>query len=113
MAVLCKRPEQRIETAVEIRLQIARSLAWQRAVIRTTKRIAKLSEVQSHETQCAFAIESSEQQTLFAAGRACSHEHALASASLMQSEKWPAVELLAELFTLCVDRCSKRACGFH
>src|SRR6476469_558919 len=113
MADLCERTEQCIKAAVEIRLQIARSFAWQRAVIRTTERIAKLSKVQSHETQCAFAIECSEQQALFAARRTCSHEHSLTSASLMQSEKWPAVELLTELFAGCVDRRSKRACGFH
>src|SRR6266550_1432586 len=113
ISFLSKWTKQRIETAIQIRLEILRLLTPPDECVASSERIAELTEVQSHEAERALTVESREKKTFPAPRSARAHENALTPSSLMQSEEWASVELLTERATRSIDRRSKRTRSFH
>jgi predicted Zn-dependent protease len=54
---LVERPEQRVQTGVEVSFEIHRELHARDSAVETAEGVPELAEVKAHQTECALAVE--------------------------------------------------------
>src|SRR5450756_1497323 len=115
MLVLSYRTEERIETAIELALEItgrsdARGLLLG---MQSLERLLKLREVDLHHAERALAVKDAHEQKFLRAGGCAGHEYPPFRSSVVHLVEGLAIELASQLTRRSVDGGREGADGHH